>query len=195
MRTQRILVAAICLALPAVSGSQGAPGAPGSAAKGAFDLDVQKSKFLRVGKSHLETVSAFAVYTNEFFGGKLKGLKVRLFTHPIDEAARARMTKDDADYRELGNGGSAGFVLLLDDHGQLQQANLSVAVPGTTLARTVAANAAELAKYFSDFHYENHRLHLKSKGSYFSDAISKDEAATLSWDVELDVAVVDRIKT
>ena len=38
-------------------------------AVGHFDLDVQKSKALFLGKSHVETVSAFVTYTDRFFGG------------------------------------------------------------------------------------------------------------------------------
>jgi len=42
-----------------------------------FNLVVQKSKVLSLGKSRLETKSAFVTYTNEFFAGKTNALKVQ----------------------------------------------------------------------------------------------------------------------
>jgi hypothetical protein len=48
--------------------------------KASFDLAVHKSMVLKLGKSRLETKSAFATYTNEFFAGKTNALKVQFFT-------------------------------------------------------------------------------------------------------------------
>jgi len=48
--------------------------------KASFDLAVQKSMVLKLGKSRLETKSAFVTYTNEFFAGKTNALKVQFFT-------------------------------------------------------------------------------------------------------------------
>jgi hypothetical protein len=66
-------------------------------------------------------------------------------------------------------------------------------VPGTTVARTVASSPEELTKYFSDFRFDHNRLQLKSEGNYPAPDL-KEETLTLSWDVDLDLPVFDRIK-
>ena len=160
--------------------------------KALFNLDVQKSKVLKLGKSRLETESAFITYTNEFFGGATNALKVQFFTQPIKEEARAKLLR--GDNQEISRGGYATLVLFLDEErNQIWQANLTYVVPGTTVARTVAASPEELAKYFSDFHFDPTRLQLKSKGSYTAPD-SKEETLILSWNVDLDLPVFDRIK-
>ena len=160
--------------------------------KALFNLDVQKSKVLKLGKSRLETESAFITYTNEFFGGATNALKVQFFTQPIKEEARAKLLR--GDNQEISRGGYATLVLFLeDDEKQIWQANLTYVVPGTTVARTVAASPEELTKYFSDFHFDHNRLQLKSKGSYTAPD-SKEETLILSWNVDLDLPVFDRIK-
>ena len=160
--------------------------------KALFNLDVQKSKVLKLGKSRLETESAFITYTNEFFGGATNALKVQFFTQPIKEEARAKLLR--GDNQEISSGGYATLVLFLDEErNQIWQANLTYVVPGTTVARTVAASPEELAKYFSDFHFDHTRLQLKSKGSYTAPD-SKEETLILSWNADLDLPVFDRIK-
>ena len=160
--------------------------------KALFNLDVQKSKVLKLGKSRLETESAFVTYTNEFFGGATNALKVQFFTQPIKEEARAKLLR--GDNQEISRGGYATLVLFLeDDENQIWQANLTYVVPGTTVARTVAASPEELTKYFSDFHFDHNRLQLKSKGSYTAPD-SKEETLILSWNADLDLPVFDRIK-
>ena len=160
--------------------------------KALFNLDVQKSKVLKLGKSRLETESAFITYTNEFFGGATNALKVQFFTQPIKEEARAKLLR--GDNQEISRGGYAALVLFLDEErNQIWQANLTYVVPGTTVAMTVAASPEELAKYFSDFHFDHTRLQLKSKGSYTAPD-SKEETLILSWNVDLDLPVFDRIK-
>jgi hypothetical protein len=160
--------------------------------KGLFSLAVQKSKVLKLGQSRLETESAFVTYTNEFFGGTTNALKVQFFTQPIKEEARAKLLR--GDNHEISRGGYAALVLFLDQNeNQIWQANLTYVVPGTTVARTVAASPEELTKYFSDFHFDHNRVQLKSKGSYTAPD-SKEETLTLSWDANLDLPVFDRIK-
>ena len=160
--------------------------------KALFNLAVQKSQVLKLGKSSLETKSAFATYTNEFFEGVTKALKVQFFTQPIIEEARAKLLR--GDNREISTGGYATLVLFLDDdEKQIWQANLTYVVPGTTVARTVAASPEELRKYFSDYHFDHNRLQLKSKGSYTAPD-AKEEILILSWDTDLDLPVFDQIK-
>src|SRR5262245_56610702 len=159
--------------------------------KAFFSLAVQKSKVLKLGKSSLETKSAFATYTNEFFAGVTNALKVQFFTQPIREEARAKLLR--SDNQEISKGGYATLVLFLDDHNQMSQANLTYAIPGTTVARTVASSCDELTKYFFYYHFDHNRLQLKSKGSYTAPDL-KEETLTLSWDMDLDLPVFDRIK-
>lgn len=161
--------------------------------KAAFDLAVQKSQVLKLGKSRLDTKSAFVTYTNEFFGGRTNALKIQFFTQPIGEEAQAKLL--NRDKREISRGGYAAFVLFLDERDQISQANLTYVIPGTTVVRTVAASREELNKYFSDYHFDRSRLRLKSKGTYSTTgADSKDEVLTLSWDTDLDLRVFDQIK-
>jgi len=157
-----------------------------------FNLAVQKSQVLKLGKSRLETKSAFVTYTNEFFAGKTNALKVQFFTQPIVEEARARLLRDDN--HEISRGGYAALVLFLDERNQIWQANLTYVIPDATIVRTVASNREELTKYFSDYHFDQNRLRLKSKGSYNTQPDSKEEILTLSWYTDLNIPVFDKIK-
>jgi hypothetical protein len=159
--------------------------------KALFNLTVQKSPVLKVGKSQLETKSAFVTYTNEFFAGKTNALKVEFFTQPIVEETRAKLLR--GDHSEISRGGYAALVLFLDEQKQIWQANLTYVIPGTTVVRTVASNREELTKYFSDYRFDNSRLRLKSKGSYNTAPGSKEEILILSWGVDLDIPVFDQI--
>jgi hypothetical protein len=160
--------------------------------KALFNLAVQKSKVLKLGKSRLETKSAFVTYTNEFFAGKTNALKVQFFTQPIMEEARVKLLR--GDNHEISKGGYAALVLFLDDRNQLWQANLTYVIPGTTVVRTVASSREELTKYFSNYHFDQNRLRMKSKGSYNTAPDSREEILTLSWDADLDIPVFDQIK-
>jgi hypothetical protein len=162
-------------------------------AHGRFDLDVQKSKVLTVGKSHIDASSALVTYTDEFFGGKTNALAVQMYGAPIDAAARARLIKNRSDDRELSQAGAAYFVLFVDKQNRITQVNLTYIAPGTTVVRTVAYTQAAIAKSFSDYRYADGRLHLKSKGTYATGPESPDEQLTMGWDVDLDEAVVNRV--
>jgi hypothetical protein len=157
-----------------------------------FFLAVQKSKVLKLGKSRLATKSAFVTYTNEFFAGKTNALKVQFFTQPIVEDTRAKLLRNDNN--EISRGGYGALVLFLDERNQIWQVNLTYVIPGTTVVRTVASNREELTKYFSDYHFDQNRLRLKSKGSYNTAPDSTEEILTLSWDTDLDIPVFDQTK-
>src|SRR5438105_2347173 len=143
--------------------------------RASFELAVQKSKVLQLGKTRLETKSAFVTYTNEFFGGKTNALKVQFFTQAIGQDAQAKL-------------------LSRDERDQLWQANLTYVIPGATVVRTVASSPEELTKYFRDYHFDRSRLRLKSKGTYDTAPDSKEEVLSLSWDTDLSIAVFDQIK-
>jgi hypothetical protein len=159
-----------------------------------FDLAVDKSTVLKTGKSHVDAQSVFITHTNEFLRGRGIALKIQFFAKPIDAAANARLMKNDRDNNALTGAGAAFFVLQLDDRNAVKQADLSYQIPGTTVARTIAWLPDSLAKYFSDLRFENGRVRLKSKGTYVTGPDSPNEVLTLSWDVDLDAPVIERIK-
>src|SRR5687767_1632029 len=115
-----------------------------SQTRAVFDLAVQKSPVFRAGQTRLEATSASVTYTDEFFSGKVKALKVEFFA----------------------KGGDASLVLFLDEQLRIGQANLTYVVPGITVARTVADRPEDITNYFSDYRFDRTRLRLKSKGSY-----------------------------
>ena len=162
-------------------------------AVGHFDLDVQKSKALRLGKSHIETVSAFVTYTDRFFGGRVNAFEIRLYAAPIDAAAQTRLLENERDDRDLTRVGAAFLVVFVDNRNQVTQVNLTYMIPGTTVVRTIAWLPADLAKWSSALHYADGRLRLKSKGLSIAGQESPDDQLTLAWDVDLDVSVVNRI--
>ncbi len=161
--------------------------------RGRFDLDVQKSKVIALGKSHIDAKSAFVVLTDEFFGGKVNALAIQMYAAPIDAAARARLLKNHRDDGGVSRPGAAYLVLFLDKDNRITQVNLTYIIPGSTVVRTVAYLESDIAKSFSDYRYTDGRLHLKSKGTYVAGADSPDEKLTLVWDLELDEAVINRV--
>jgi len=158
-----------------------------------FDLDVQKSKVLAVGRSHIDAASTFVAYTDEFFRGRTNALAIQLYASPMDAAARARLVKNRSDDRELSRTGAVYMVLFVDSQNRITQVNLTYIVPGTTVVRTVAYTDADMAKWFSDYRYADGRLHLKSKGSYSTLDKPTDEQLSIGWDVDIDEPVVSRV--
>jgi hypothetical protein len=161
--------------------------------RGRFDLDVQKSKVLTVGQSHIDATSAFVSLTDEFFGGRVNALAIQMYGTPIDAAARARLVKNHRDDVDLSRSGAAYLVLFLDRDNRITQVNLTYIIPGTTVVRTVAYVQSDIAKWFPDYRYGDGRLRLKTKGTYVAGADSPDEQLTLAWDVDLDEPVLNRI--
>jgi hypothetical protein len=191
MRVVGILVALFCCIVLASFYSLASQSASQEfQTKALFNLTVQKSPVLKPAKSQLETESAFVTYTNEFFAGKTNALKVQFFTRPIVYETRTKLLR--GDHSEISRGGYAALVLFLDEQKQIWQANLTYVIPGATVVSTVASNHEELTKYFSDYHFDNGRLRLKSKGSYSTAPGSKEEILTLSWDTALDIPVFDQ---
>ncbi len=187
-----IVILSLC-AGPADIHAEPAPTPHDFQTRASFDLAVQKSQVLRLGKSRLETTSAFVTYTNEFFRGKTNALKVQFFTEPIGADAQAKLlSRDDRALRSRG--GYAALVLFLDDRDQIWQANLTYVIPGTTVVRTVASSREDVTKYFADYHFDRSRLWLKSNGTYHTPPDSKDEVLSLSWDADLNSQVFDHIK-
>ena len=154
-----------------------------------FDLVVREGAGLRSGTSRIVTQSAVATRVHELLPGNADGLELQFFTMPLTPAAIA-------DIRQTGGRGLqkteyAALVLFLDARNRVAQANLSVVVPGSTVARTIAWKPEDLEKYFSKYQFDGQRLLLKSTGTY-NETESGKEALRLSWDVDCDLQVVER---
>lgn len=185
-----ILIGSAMLASPSLSRPFDASR---QASTGRFNLEVQRSNTLKLGKRDFATSSAFAIRTDKYLGGRTNALEIHMYAAPIDARARERLLKNQQDDRDLVGTGAAYFVLLIDKENRLTQANLTVVIPGTTVARTIAYMPADLEKWFSDYRYTDGRLFLKSNGTYVGGADPNDDKLTLSWDVALDVPVVDLV--
>jgi len=158
--------------------------------KAIFQLVVNNSKVLKPGTSKLVTESAFVTLTHGLIPGNADGLEIQLFTKPITEAARADILENGA--KEMRKSNYAALVLFLDKENKVSQVNLSYVIQGTTVARTVAWKPEELAQ-FSNYKFDGKRLLLKSKGIY-DESGSTDERLKLSWDVDFNLPVFNRVK-
>jgi hypothetical protein len=159
-------------------------------AKASFELNVDKSKYLKPGASKIQSQSAFVSLAHDLLPGKSDGLEVLFFTKPVTEALLPDLLNNDA--KELKKSDYAALVLFLDKQNKVSQVNLTFVVPGTTVARTVAWRPDDLKNYFSQANFNGRRLVLKSKGTY-SDSDS-DESLKLSWDIDLDLPVIREVK-
>jgi len=156
-----------------------------------FELVNRQSGVIKQGSTRIVATSAFVTLTNELFPGKTEGLEIQFFTKPITEAARTDILENGA--KQLRKSDYATLVLFLDKAKTVWQVNLSYVIPGTTVARTVAWKPEDLKKSFSNYQFDGKRLRLKSKGTY-SELNSKQEAMSLSWDVDFDLPVFDRAR-
>src|SRR5438128_9562418 len=112
MRVLVFLLTMACSALPGEVYSEPSHFTPQEfQTKAVFDLYVQKSALFKSGNSRLETRSAFVTYTDEFFSGKRKALKVEFFTKPVTEDSRIDILQNHS--KELSKGGYAALVLFL----------------------------------------------------------------------------------
>jgi hypothetical protein len=156
--------------------------------KALFELANQQTGFIKVGSSRIVAVSSWATHTDHQPPFGSEGIEILFFTRPITDADKPDIVTNDA--KQLKKGDFATFILFLDKSRKIAQVNMSYIIPGTTVARTVASTPAELAN-FSAFTFDGKRLQLRSKG-VFSETNSKNESLKLSWDVDIDVPVVER---
>jgi len=159
--------------------------------KGIFDLVVTDSKPLTPGTSKIVTQSAFVTLAHGLIPGNSDGLEIQFLSKPISAQVKTDILENDA--RETKKAAYAALVLYIGKDGKIWQANLSYAVPGTTVARTVAWKPDELQRYFSDFKFDGKRLVLKSKGTY-AESEKEHQKLRLSWDVDLNLPVVREVK-
>jgi hypothetical protein len=159
-------LAALCLAL--ASGSLAAEPAPSRYRDAAT--------FTAEGRA-LHTTSAFAMLTNEFFGGQTLAIKVLYTTRDITPAVEAEFRAHGN--RELsGEYENATLVLFVDKANKIWQVNLTVVLKGRTVGYSVASNPDELKK-FGNFSFDGTRLRLRSEGTF----------ENVSWKVDDDLPV------
>ena len=89
---------------------------------------------------------------------------------------------------EIKKGEFANINLMVDKTNRVTQVNMTVVVPGSTVARTVAWKAEDLKKYFSNVYIKGKKVVLRSEGTY-EDAESEIERACFHWNVDVDVLV------
>ena len=106
-------------------------------AEASFKLVVDKAKYLKPGTSKVSAQSAFVSLVHGLMPGNSDGLEVMFFSKPITEADLPDIINNEA--KGLRKSSHAALVLFLDKESKVWQVNLSYVVPGTTVARTVAA--------------------------------------------------------
>ena len=153
-----------------------------------FQLVVEASSVLRPGPSTIVAKSVLATPMRDLKLANLAGLEILFSTEPITDASRSDVLERQA--RELRKRNHAIVVLLLDGQGKISQVNLTYVIPGTTVVRTVAWKPEDLAR-FSSYSMDGKRVLLKSKGLYRE---TSGESLTLSWDVDVNVPVLDPVK-
>lgn len=158
--------------------------------KASFELAVDKSNHLTLGKSSIQSQSAFVSLAHGLLGNS-SGIEIVFLKKPITEATLADVLTNEAE--QLKKSDYATLVLFLDKQNKVWQVNESYVVPGTTVARTIAWKPDDLKKYFSTVTFDGQRVVLKSKGSY-SDTPSDPETIRLTWDVDLNLPVIREIK-
>ena len=152
-----------------------------------FQLVVQASSVLRPGPSTIVAKSALATRARGLTPGT-SGLEILFSTEPVTGASRPDVLERQA--RDLRKRDHAILALSLDAQGKLSQVNLTYVIPGTTVVRTVAWRPEELTQ-FTRYSMNGKRVLLKSKGLYRD---TSGERLTLSWDVDVNVPVLDSAK-
>jgi hypothetical protein len=124
---------------------------------------LQPATFMAEGRS-LHTRSAFAMLTDEFFGGRTLAIKILYTTRDITPAV-------EADFRAHGNDELSGeyenavMVLFIDKTNTVLQVNLTVVLKGRTVGYGVASNPDELKK-FGNISFDGTHLRLRSEGMF-----------------------------
>lgn len=151
-------------------------------------LDVHAS--MGVNDRMEELKSAYASWTDEFFGGKSKAVRIDFFTVPLTPDDIADLLEGDPaqlDLREYNSYRWGAVTLFVDETMKIWQVNMSL----RGHACTVAWKPDELKAWNEGFRYDGTRATLKSFGTYLCD-IPGGEATTYHWEFDLDVPVFDR---
>ncbi len=137
--------------------------------------------------------SVFASLTNEFFSGEVNALRLDFYDVPLTKGDVADLTEGDPStlrQRSYGDYSWGAVTLFLDAGNHISQVNMSL----RGYACTVAWKKDELEQWMKRFAYDGERLTLRNKGSYRCGEATKIKAFTLSWDVNVDAPVFDRVK-
>ncbi len=152
-----------------------------------FHLVISKSPVLKTGASSIAAEYAYVARVHVPPPGRGERLQVWFFRKPISEEAVTAISRGEG--RTLKESKYAVLILHLDKGGNLSQADMTYVIPGTSVARTLAWKPDDLKRYFSDYIFKENRLFLRSKG-IFSDDEGGAEHLKLSWDVELNLPVI-----
>lgn len=171
----------LVLLLPTISAILGDQPPAQSHSQATFDLEVKRSEVMKPGKSTLTSQLAFASVMDRQGPIKFKGVDIFF-------PAQTKAGSTPKNVTDVRRGDYANINLVLDASNQVTQVNMSIVIPGRTVARTVAWKAEDLKRYFSDVTVKGGRITFKSKGTY-EDPGSESEQATLHWDVDLDVPI------
>ena len=154
-----------------------------------FDLENHQAGVLKIGSSHITAVSAWVGRVAKERPYGTEALEIELFTAPLTAADQADLATNFG--RNLKKHDYAAFVIFLDTARHATQVNFTFVVPGTTVVRTVAYTQTKLKSDFGDLQFDGKRVRFKSKGA-FEETNEAKQLLRLSWDVDLDLPVVER---
>src|SRR5262249_26428541 len=121
----------LALLLPAISAVLYGQTLAESHSQATFDLEVKRSEVMKPGKSTLTSRLAFASVMDRQGPIKFKGVDIFFPTQSKAGSVPKKVT-------EVRRGDYANINLLLDASNQVTQVNMSIVIPGSTVARTVA---------------------------------------------------------
>lgn len=158
-----------------------------------FEMDIQKSDFLPLGATRIEGRSALVTLVRgakpPSANGQKNGadaLAVLVFTEPLTAAnVQTLLTHEDA---EMPTKLHAQIVLFLDKDKTVYEIKLRQTISNASVASTIASTADEAKQCFSEVTFRDGRLTLRGSGS-FSEKAPKQNALTMTWNVDLDLPV------
>lgn len=154
-----------------------------------FDLVNQQTGVLKKGSSHITAVSAWVGRVAKEKPYSTEALEIEFFTAPLTATDQADLATNFG--RNVKKHDYAAFVIFLDTARHATQVNMTFVVPGSTVVQTVAYTQTKLKSDFSDLHFDAKRVRFKSKGTFDTTNDAK-ELLRLSWDVDLDLPVIER---
>src|SRR5262245_594423 len=146
-----------------------------------FELEVKRSDVMKLGKTTLKCVNVLAIPMHRDARAKFTGIDIFL----APQSADGRVPKSAKEFQQTQY---VNLNLMTDATGKVTQVNMSVVIPGKTVARTIAWKPEDLRKYFSKLILKDKRIVLRSSGAY-DDPQTASEQATLHWDVDIDTPI------
>jgi len=146
-----------------------------------FELEVKRSDVMRLGKATLKCANVLAIPMHR--EGRAQFTGIDIFFAP--QSADGHIPKSAKEFQQAQY---VNLNLMTDGTGKVTQVNMSVVIPGKTVARTIAWKPEDLRKYFSKVILKDRRIVLKSSGAY-DDPQTASEQASLHWDVDIDAPI------